>query len=285
MPSRRLFTALALCSLFSVRPADAAESECTRACRHRSEVKLREFEKNEELKSFHKGDAWPQFLERTKRADAEAMPACVSRCEQGAFDAKCVLAVQKGTELLACSKAFGGMASGGLKLRDAGAPRSAITFGEPPPGKPLLASEQTKILGALDQVSSSQKLLLLGAALDESAGPMYGEDLRPAFRALGSSDPSRQKLQVLSSLQVPLVMMGCGRQVAQMMQLAEAQQGEYLATNCPPPPSERLIPAGKARGVRSERLLVALLLAHRAKRGGFPGDALHRKAIEVLLSN
>lgn len=284
MPSLRLCTALAFCGLLSLRPAAAAESECTRACRHRSEVKLREFEKNDALKSYHK-DAWPQFLERTKRADAEALPACVSRCEQGAFDPKCVLAAQKGTELLACIKPSGALSSGGLKLSDSGAQRGGPTFGEPPPGKPLLSSEQTKILGALGRVSDSQKIMLLGAALDESGGSMYGEDLRPAFRALGGSDPMRQKLAVLSALQVPLVMMGCGRQVAQMMQLTEAQQGEYLANSCPPPPSERLLPAGQTRAVRSERLLIALLLAHRAQRGGFTGDALHKKAMEILLSN
>lgn len=285
MTSVRLCIALAFCGLLSLRPADAAESECTRACRHRSEVKLREFEKNEALKSYHKGDAWPQFLERTKRADADAMPACVSRCEQGAFDPRCVLAAQKGTELLACIKPTGALSSGGLKLRDGATQRGGLTFGEPAPGRPLAASEQTKILGALDRVSESQKLMLLGAALDESAGPMYGEDLRPAFRALSGSDPDHLKLRVISALQVPLVMMGCGSQVAQMMRLTEAQQGDYLAKNCPPPPSERLLPAGQARAVRSERLLVALLLAHRAQRGGFSGDALHRKAMAILLSD
>jgi hypothetical protein len=148
-------------------------------------------------------------------------------------------------------------------------------------GQALAPEVRSKLLAAINGVEAEKRLLLLGAALDEEAGPMYGADLKPAFKALTTMDPAFVRQSVVQALQQPLVGMGCAGAMAEAIKVVPAKQATQLAAGCPGA-GPRLLQAAAIEGARVELVMLALILEHRARRDGLAADPLHRKAVEIL---
>jgi hypothetical protein len=68
-----------------------------------------------------------------------------------------------------------------------------------------------------------------------------------------------------------------------MMQLASSEQGESIARECKPAGKPLLAPSD-VKGVRSDRVLLALVLAQRATAANLAADELHREALKIVLA-
>jgi hypothetical protein len=276
--------------LLTPRPARAQDA-CARACRHMNVVSEREFKKELAPKLAKAERA--RMVRESRAKEPERLARCTARCRAGRFDPKCVLRATATLEYVGCLTSVKGAAA-------ASAPASGPAPGKLSPaereqlfktlaaatvkGKPVAAPVRAKILRALDGVRPGQRLMLLGAALAESGAGMYGADLTGTFRALGQAAPEQASLAVLRDLSVPLAALGCARPVAQAVRLRREDQAAQLLATCPPA-GPRLLPPEKAAGAQLGPLLLALVLEHRARQGGFAADPLHRRAVEILLQH
>jgi hypothetical protein len=138
------------------------------------------------------------------------------------------------------------------------------------------------VADALAQVRADQRPMLLGAGLTELHGWRYGDDLVPAFTALGRGLPNPQRrTMMLRELMIPLASLGCAPAVAESIRLVPTQQGEYVRARCPA--SAPLFPAARVAGASSELVMLAVVLEARAQKAGFAKETLHRRAVEALL--
>jgi hypothetical protein len=279
-------------ALLAAAPARAQDA-CARACRHMNVVSEREFKK-ELAPKLAKAER-ERITRESKAKEPERLAKCTTRCRAGRFDPKCVLRAKATLEYVGCLTSGTGAAAAGPASGPAGKGRTGALApaqreelfkalaAANVKGKPVAAPVRTKILKALDAVKSADRLSLLGAGLYEAGAGMYGADLLPAFKALYTMPEPQRRLGVLRDLTMPLAAIGCARPAAAAMALKPELQSGYLLGACPPAGAPRLIPLARGRAASTELLLLALVMEHRARAGGFGADPLHLRALDVLV--
>lgn len=262
--------------LVAAAVAPARADDCEKACTHMRTVSEAELARAPGMSLDDK----KRIQERSTANEPTRMQKCLAGCREGRVDTACVLRATDTMGYLPCLKSRNAPPRDTLESRVTEGVRASAEFR----GKALPAAERAKILDALAKIDRSRAHLLLGAALAESGGPMYGDDLVPAFRAIANDvDGSATLPRLLEPLTLPLAQLGCARAVADAVRLPPPQARRQVAATCPKPPAARVVDPAVAPSLRMERLLLAIVLDGRARQSGLASDPLHLRAMQILL--